>query len=540
MTPLSSAWWRLAALLSVFVLLLAACDGVDDADVSTEDTDDAGAEEADTDDAGAEEAAGNQGGTLRVRFGGDIAGFDPAMLFQIENQTVAQNIYNGLLRYNEETNEIIEDLASSYEVSDDGLTYTFELREGVAFHDDFGDLTADDVVFSFERIMDPDTGSRYASEVANIAEVTALDDLTVEFTLESPNANFLHTVSAFNQGFIVSQAAVEERGDDFALNPVGTGPFAFDSYTPGDTVLLVAHEDYFEGRPALDAVEFRIIAEETTAEVALSNGEVDAFFAMSSPEVVQRLEEDEEITVHRRTASFVNNLILNTQEEPLDDVRVRQAMAHAINREAIQEDFFQGLRGPADTWLTEAFMEYNDDVTAYPYDPDHARELLDEAGVESFDFEITAPALAPYSEQVVLIQDDLNAVGINTTLNIVERAEYGAVRAEGNIESSITSIVGPPNPDGPLQQLFHSAAAPPGMNLGAYVAVDEMLAEAQQTLDEDERISAYHEVQEQLAQDLPAIPLYSYQLVTATGPAVQGYVQNSYYTFYAYPISLQE
>lgn len=528
----STTRWLLP--LGVAIALVAsACGGGGDAEPSSTEAP-AAPESSATEDSPA------AGGTLRVRIGGDVGGFDPASIFQIENQSVAGHVFNGLLRYNEATNEIVPDLATEMPtVSGDGLTYTFTLRQGVQFHAGYGELKASDVVFHYERIKNPDTGSRYAAQVAIIDSVSAVDDYTVVFNLASPNANFLHTVAAFNQGWIVSEAAVQDRGDDFNLNPVGTGPFEIGEYIPGESMSLTAFEDYFGGRASLDEVVFVVIPDESTAEVALVNGEIDAIFALSSPDVVDRLRGNGDVTVHQRTASFVNNLVLNISKPPLDDVRVRQAIAHGINRQAIQDDYFRGLRGSADSWLTEAFQEYTDDLRTYPYDPERARALLEEAGAVGFTFEITGPALVPYSEQVVFVKNDLDAIGINTVLNIVERADYGALRASGNIMASVTSVTGPPNPENPLVTLFASASAPPGMNHGSYSAVDDLLAEARAISDPAARAAAYGEIQRVVAEDIPAIPMYSYQLATATRAGVEGYVQNSYYTFYAYPITLR-
>lgn len=531
MMRFSARRWMLPMGVAI-ALVASACGGSDDAAPAPAPAPANGGSAAD--------APAEPGGTLRVRIGGDVGGFDPASIFQIENQSVAGHVFNGLLRYDEATNEIVPDLATAMPViSDDGLTYTFTLREGVQFHAGFGELKASDVVFHYERLKNPDTASRYAAQVEIIDSVVATDDYTVVLTLSSPNANFVHTVAAFNQGWIVSEAAVLERGDDFNLNPVGTGPFEIGTYIPGESISLTAFEDYFGGRASLDEVVFVVIADETTAEVALTNGEIDAIFALSSPDVVDRLRANDGVTVHQRTASFVNNLALNISKPPLDDVRVRQAIAHGINRQAIQDDYFRGLRGAADSWLTEAFVEYTDDLTTYPYDPARCRALLEEAGAVGFTFEITGPALVPYSEQVVFVKDNLDECGINTVLNIVERADYGAIRASGDIMASVTSVTGPPNPENPLVTLFASASAPPGMNHGVYSAVDDLLAAARGIVDPAERAAAYADIQRQIALDIPAIPMYSYQLATATRAGVEGYVQNSYYTFFAYPISLR-
>ncbi len=190
--------------------------------------------------------------TLRVRYGGDISGIDPATIFQIENQTIALNVYNGLVRYDEKTNQIIPDLATEWAITDGGKTYTFKLRQGVKFHKGFGDFSAEDVKYSYERVRAPKTASAYAGEFKNVEAIEVVDPHTIRFKLLKP-FNFLHKV-AINQGHIVKQKAVEQFGDDYPLNPIGTGPFMWDKWVQGSEIHLVANPDYYEGAPILTAL----------------------------------------------------------------------------------------------------------------------------------------------------------------------------------------------------------------------------------------------------------------------------------------------
>jgi peptide/nickel transport system substrate-binding protein len=187
---------------------------------------------------------------LRVRIGSDIGVLDPARIFGIENQTVAGHIYNGLVKYDQATNKIVPDLATEWNISKDGKTYTFKLHSGVKWHKGYGELTADDVKFSLERVLDPNTKSRYAGQLAGIAGVEAADKLTVKVKLDNPNAGLLNKLTAFNQGWIVSRKAVTEIGDKkYQMQPIGTGPFIFEKWTPGNQVVVVANKDYFGGAP---------------------------------------------------------------------------------------------------------------------------------------------------------------------------------------------------------------------------------------------------------------------------------------------------
>lgn len=476
---------------------------------------------------------------LRIRIGSDIANLDPARIFQIENQTVAAQVYNGLVKYNQATNNIVPDLATGWTISPDGTAYTFKLHDGVTWHKNYGPFTADDVKFTIERVLNPATHSGYAGQFAGIKSVETPDKLTVRILLDQPNAGLLHKLAAFNQGWIVSRKAVTEIGDQkYALHPIGTGPFVFESWTPGSEVRLSANPSYFEGAPKVDGVLLRVIADETAASIALQNQEIDIFFALQQPQVIAQLRKAAGIVVMDRPANHTLNLVLNTTIKPLDDIRVRQALMYGINRQALIDGFFQGTKGAAYSVLTSSFPEYTEDVPKYPYDPAKAKALLQQAGAEGFKLDLVTPALSPYDKVVVPIGGDLSAIGVQPALKVLERGAYMQARSRGETMTVVTAVVGPPDPDNPIVSLFAKKSFPPGLNTAHYTGVEDLLAKLASTQDTAARTAIYREILVKTMTDLPVIPLYADRLYMAHTSAVQGLVQNSLFTVQAYSVSL--
>ena len=471
---------------------------------------------------------------LRIRIGSDVISFDPHRPSTIENTSVAVHVYDGLFGYNLTDMSIEPRLAESHTVSEDGLVYTIKLREGVMFHGGYGEMTAHDVKFSFERVTDPESPSPWAKEFDGMT-IDVEDDHTVVLTLARPNANFLHSLSSRNQALILSRKAIEEMGEDWITNPIGTGAYKFSAWRPGDRVVLAANDDYFRGRPAIDRLELVLIPEETSAEIALLNREIDVFFALQGPEIIERLEANAEINVSQRPALISCHLVLNTTVPPLDNVLVRRAMAHAVNRESLVENFFRGTKVLTSTPLTPEYVEYTDDVPQYPYDPDKARELLAKAGfADGFDFRYITVALSPYDQFPVVVSDDLSRVGIRVDLTVMERATYGAARASGTLPSATTCPSNSPNPDTLLRALVHSDGFPPGVNTARYAGADALLDAARAEQDPDKRIGLYHEAQRQIMADVPTIPLYADRLFTATHNGVEGVMTSAAFWVDAY------
>lgn len=472
------------------------------------------------------------GGTVRIRIGADVSSIDPhGVASGVEGSSVMEHVFNGLLRYDEETNAIIPDLAREWEVSPDGLTYTFRLHEGIQFHRNYGEFTANDVKFSLDRALDPETGSAFRGVLLGIDEIIVENDYNLRIVLTESNSVFPDAITAWRAGQIVSQAAIEDLGDEAAaVTPIGTGPFEFVSWSPGDRVVLEAFDDHWRGRPAIDRVEFIIIAEEAAAEVAVRTGEIDVFFMAQSPEVLNRMRTTENVTVQERASFLSCSVILNHTVEPLGDVRVRQAMSHALNRVSLVEDFFQDSKILANGNLTPAFTEYTEDVPSYPYDPERARQLLAEAGYPNgFDFEFIGIALAPYDQIPVALAPDLEAVGINVSINVLERASYGQARAAGTIPSGITCALGTNSLD-MLGGLFSSGSFPPGLNTAQYSGVDDLLNQARRAVDDNRRTELIQEVVRQTMRDAVIIPLYSDILYMPVGNQIDGAILTSRFT----------
>lgn len=479
------------------------------------------------------------GKTLRVRMGSDISVLDPAQIFQIENQTVAGHVFSGLVKYDQVTNKIVPDLATEWTISGDGTAYTFKLRNGVTFHKNFGPLTSDDVKFSLDRVMDPATASKYKGQLAGLKSVATPDPLTVVVTLEKPNSGFLHKLTAFNQGWVVSKKAVGELGEKVKLNPIGSGPFVFEKWTTGSDVRLSANKAYFGGAPKFDELLLRIIKDETAAAIALEKREIDIFYALQQPEMIDRLGKAAGIKVLSRDANHTINLVLNCQIKPLDDVRVRQAMIYAINRKALIDGYFKGTKSEATSVLTSSFAEYTDDVPKYPFDPAKAKALLKEAGHPTFKFEIVAPGLNPFDKIVVPIAEDLKSVGIDVTIKNLERGAYTQARNSGNVQSCITGVVGPPDPDSPLVSLYAKSSFPPGLNTSRYDAVEDLLEKAGTVQGDAARAEAYKAILRKTMTDVPNIPLYADRLFMAHTDAVEGLQQNSLFTVDTTSVSLK-
>ena len=483
-------------------------------------------------------AAGNG---LRVRMSSDVGNFDPARIFQVENQTIAGNIYNGLVKFDQTTNKIVPDLATGWEISPDARVYTFKLRAGVEWHKNYGPFTADDVKFSFERVKDPKKPTPYAGQFDTISAIDAVDPLTVRITLSQPNPGILPKLAAFNQGWVVSRRAVTTIGDDrYRLQPIGTGPFVFERWSPGNEVRLSANPKYFEGASSLDSVVFRIIKDETAAAIALQNGEIDVFYELLLPEVIARLHGVAGIKILQRDSDQTQNLVLNMTRKPLDDVRVRQAIAYGLNRQALLDGFFKGTRGGVPpSVMTKSFVEYTDDVPKYPFDPDRARALLKEAGAEGFPLTLTTSATDPQQKVMVALAADLSAIGIKTTINLLERGSYLQARAKGDLMTCYTGVAGPPDPDSPIITLFAKQSFPPGLNTSHYDGVEDLLAKLAVTQDADQRRSLYHDILRKTMTDLPVIPIYAEQLLVAHSEHVQGLVLNSLNTLQVYGASVK-
>lgn len=486
--------WVLLAVISMMVI--SACGSGTTATTSTSS-------------ASASEAGKAAGGDkeLKVRFFDNPAGFDPATIFRIENENIAFNVFSGLTTYDGQTGELIPDLAESWETSDN-KTWTFHLRKGVQWQSGYGEFTAADVLYSYNRIMDPATASTYASEFADVVKMEAPDDYTVVIELSKPNGNFLHVVANYHQGQIVKKEAIEAGGDQVKFKPVGTGPYYVEKIDVNSEIVLVRHEEYFRGPAPIKKITFPIIKNESNATIALQNGEID---------VIMRSNREEELAVLEKAGFKMNAtmntmtyiMMLNTKNQYLSDIRVRHAIAHALDYPAISAALSpKNATSPAYNIVPDWMNIYTDKVPQYKYDPEKAKALLAEAGYAD-GINVTL-LIGAVNEEYQLVQEYLKAVGINMEFEVVDAPTYNQRRLKGEFDISIRAIPAL-NPDMLLFSYLHpDNIAPAGLNSSSYnnPELAEKLEAAKVEVDETKRQKLYEEVQIIAMEDLPYYPMF--------------------------------
>ncbi len=455
--------------------------------------------------------------------GGDSVSLDPITVTDGESFKVTKNIFDTLVNFGEQDTEIEPGLASEYTAAEDGLTYTFTLEEGVTFHDGT-DFNAEAVVANFDRWAagDADQFPYYGSmfggfgdEEGHVIEsVEATGDYEVTIKLKRPMAPFLKNLAMSPFG-IASPTAIEEQGDAFGDNPVGTGPFKFVEWNRNDTVRIEKFEDYWvEGEPKLDEVVFRAIPDNSGRLNALLAGEIDLADGIN-PSDAETIESNDDLQLYERPSMNVGYLGLTTTREPFDDPKVRQAMNHAIDRQAIVDAFFEGRGEVAKNPLPPVISGYNDAIEGYDYDPEKAKALLEEAGLgDGFEMELWAmPVPRPYmpdgQKVAEAIQSDLAEVGITAEIVSYEWATYLEKAANGEADAFLLGWTGD---NGDADNFLYVLLDQDNIGSNNYTYYEnqelhDILIEAQTEVDEDVRNELYAQAQEIIHEDAPWVPL---------------------------------
>ena len=466
-----------------------------------------------------------QDNTLRIGRDQDSNTLDP--IFTIENADiwVLNNMNAKLVEVSEDMTGVAPDLAKSWEISDDKTTYTFHLREGLKFSDGSA-LTASDVEFSLERLRDePESVLRSMFQV--ITDVKAPDDHTVVLELEHPSAPLMSALAVFSAS-ILPEEVVTERGEDFGSNPVGAGAFRFVEWERGNRIVLERNPHYYkEGQPKLDGVQWLVEANDNTRILKLKAGEIDAaiFIPFSR---VEELQADPNIQVHLDPSSREDHVLINHEHPPLDDVRVRRALYHAIDRQAIIDAVLFGHGTVATSFVPEGQMFHNPDMPTYDHDPEKARQLLDEAGVEDLTLDIIVAAGNETQQQTaVLLQGMLRDVGID--LNIVKQ-EPGQtwdpiVRGEYDLSLNYwtNDIIDPDQKATFSVYGRNDAKSYYTRYLNPEVA--DLVEKGRTVLDPEKRREIYYEIQEKAKRDAHWIDLYYSPFRNASRTYVENFHQ---------------
>jgi len=460
---------------------------------------------------------------------------DPHAVTAVNDFRILMNLYDGLVRYAPGTLEVEPALAEAWEIGDDGMVYTFTLREGVTFHDGSA-LDAEAVVWNFERMLDEEHPYHFTGPFplsfffAAIEAVEAPDDRTVRFTLNEPYAPFLSNL-AYPTGLIVSPAAVMEHGEEFGRNPSGTGPFMFREWRSNERVTVVRNPDYWDGTAQAEAVVFRPITDANTRTAEMLAGGIDIMVEV--PPVALSQFRGPGFQVVEQAGPHVWFLILNAREGPFADVRVRQAANYAVDKEALVNDVLEGTATVATGPIAPAFGWAYAGLAPYPHDPERARELMAEAGAEGAQvtFYVTegGSGMLDPVPMGTAIQADLAAVGFDVRIETYEWNTFlGRVNPGLEGRADMAQMAWMTNDPDTLPFLTLRTDAWPeagGFNSGYYSnpEVDALLEAARVETDQDERARLYKEMQAIVQEDAPWVFVANWVQNAVTSDRVENF-----------------
>lgn len=517
------------SLLVLFAAVLSAC--ADDSDV------DQAAEGSES------EESSDTGGDLVLSTGNDVVSLDPHSSNDLYSDQVRNTIYEGLVTQDDDL-EIQPLLAEDWEQVDD-LTWEFNLREDVTFHDG-SEFNADVVKANLDRVRDPAVASPRLSIFEMISEVNVIDDHTVEIITEYPFAPLLNHLTHDGGGMISKQVidedyeqALQNSGSGYSVDeyydmreedsgefeevadeissdigtvvdqtPVGTNYAEFESRTPGERTVLKRFEDYWQEPMNLDTITFKIVTETGSRMAELETGTSHIIFGYE-PDSVERIENNPETETYNNSNVAIEFIGFNNQKEPLDDVRVRQAITHAVDREEIIEGIYNGIGEVPDGPLVEGLTGHNDEMENLEYDLEKAERLMGEAGHEDgFELSIITNDTPQRVDAAIYLQEALADINITAT---VDQMEWGAYLEEASTGEHDIFLLGWPNftgdPDQSLWPLFHSSMMGAQGNRVFYdnPEVDQLLEDGREESDEEVRSDIYEKAQEILIEEAPMI-----------------------------------
>jgi peptide/nickel transport system substrate-binding protein len=438
---------------------------------------------------------------IKVALDGKAQTLDPAFLQRsISEWPIMNSIFSGLVKYKPGSYEVVGDLANDWELSDDNKTITFYLKENVQFHNGYGEVTAEDVKFSFERIIDPEKGSPEAESFSKLKEVKVVDDYTVQLILEEPMARLFTSTLPYNAGLIVSKKAVEEMGrESFASNPIGSGPYKFKSWGVNNNIKVSKFDEYFGQAAFIEEVEFIPMADQMSQELALRSGEVD--FGQVSLENYESIKQNESLNTETYPDLAFQWIGFNVQKAPMDNPKLREALRYIIDPEEIIIGVFADQAELAYSWLLPDMLGYKklphknlDDV-----DREYVLNLLEEAGYpngEGLNLKYVTDANQERRTIATIVQAQLAEFNINVD---IETMEIGPkIEAWHNGEYHITyARFGNTVDPGYNSQWFLSRQVG-NWNLMHWSNenYDRLWDKAEQTMDNEERAKLYEQMQD--------------------------------------------
>ncbi len=457
-------------------------------------------------------------GTVRVALGTTLSQLDPAKTTIGDEYVYVHLLFNGLSRIDPDMT-VKPDLAESWAASADLKTWTFKLRQGVKFHHGRV-MDGEDVVATMKRILDPATGSRARTSLSMVSDVSLVDPMTVKFDLNIPYAGFAD-IFADRQLRIVPKDKLAE----LSTQPIGTGPFMFKSWSPGDRLELVKNPNYFEaGLPKLDGVTLRIVPESAARMAALESGAIDIVWSMPY-EAVDKLKTSTTARADSVSTPTWDGVILNNDRPPFNDVRVRKALALTIDKSAIVELALFGQGDPTFSPIPPSHPYFNKTLKAGAPDIAQAKKLLAEAGFPNgFDVPMQVPQEREQRVRVgVAVRDMARAAGIRINVERVPFASYSA-NVAGKAQMYVDGYFARPTIDTAIYPFYHSSGSW-NKQLWIYkdARVDQLLDEARKTNDEAARKKLFETFQEVVEETVPGIIAYSAAHVNGVSKKVEGF-----------------
>ena len=450
---------------------------------------------------------------VRMNIGSEPDSLDPWMSAATDTEAIFLNVFEGLVGFDEK-GATVPRLAKSWDISDDNLTYTFHLRDDVVFHNG-KKLTAEDVLYTYENLSGLNGEKAISSKFSTITKLEAPDDYTVTMTLSDVNAAFLQ----FNK------IAVLPKGyQDQATKPIGTGPFKFVGYVPGQKVVLEKNEEYYdEARmPKIDKAEVYIMTDESAVVTALQSGQLDiASVSAANAQILSNT-----FDIYNSPQNMVQIFALNNTVEPFDDMKVRQALSYVVDKQQIIDGVFDGYGTMLYSNFSPVMGEYyNDQISdIYNVDTEKAKELLAEAGYpDGFSMTITVPSnYQAHIDTAQIIAEQLKQINVTADIQLIE---WGAwledVYANAQYQSTIVGLTGKLDPNDVLGR--YASDYPKNFFRYSNPQYDELIQKAIKTTDETKRVEYYKECQKILAEDAAAIWTCDPNLTVASRKDLKGY-----------------
>ena len=429
------------------------------------------------------------------------------------DEVVYANLFEGLTRFGPD-GTVLPALAESWDIEDEGRVYVFHLHDGVTFHDGSA-FDAEDVVFSLDRARAEDSTNAQKVLFEGIERVEAVDPQTVRVTLSAPDGNFPFKM-AWGDAVMVDPASA----NDLATDPVGTGPFRLDRWVQGDRVVLTAFDDYWGEAPALKTATFRFISDPSAAFAAMMAGDVDAFPNFPAPETLPQLEADPRFKVIVGTTEGETILAMNNTRPPLDDIRVRQAIAHAIDRQDIIDGAMFGYGTPIGSHFAPHHPDYLDLTAQSAHDPEMSKKLLDEAGVGPVKLRLALPPPSYARRGGEIVAAQLREVGIDTEITNMEWAQWlESVFKGGDFDLTIVSHTEPLDIDIYARPDYYFHYAKP-----EFVALMDQLKQA---VSPEQRSALYQQAQQMIADDYVNAFLFQLAKTGVANARIEGLWENA-------------